>query len=409
MSCYSSRSLRGLALACISGLLLGGAPCAQKLINKDLPRNHPQNDPYTLGQKELLEAAGILSLGGFEFGKSDTATVDRDLAVADIRWIETEHFELGFALGTYKVRAKEKKTIQIELTELSQKLPEVSLKTKQLDSWLRAHLYAHRLEKMYVEFLDLVQLTESDFPDGSAPWDMTGTYRGEGPHLGQKGKYEVLILPSEGLSVAFLDKHFGLQVRRTQRYNVPDRDTLTLTIHTQQGTLKSDEALHGHLAFNLIQNLLNGFEHYSYDIPVWLLEGMAHWAERRVTENFNTFDGAEGSLPETSRKSDWAAATKKVVTTGKAPRMATLVRKQGYGQLSLPDHYAVWSMIDFIHQTRPDGLARFIQALKGRTDENGFSDNSDLLGHHRKIFREYLGMSYSEFDTAWAEWVLSSY
>ena len=382
---------------------------AQKLIDKDLPPNHGKNDPYTLGDPEFMKTAGILSHGGFEFGDSNTTETDEFMATSDIRWLETEHFELGFALGPYAVPPKEKKELRLELDRLAQRLQGVTGKEKILDPWLRAHLFAMRLEDMYTNFLALIQTEQSVFPDGSKPWDRTGTYRGEGPHLGQKGKYEVLILPSEAAHVAYLNKNFGLLIKRTQRWNVIHRDTLTITLHVQQGSLKSDVALHSHLAFNTMDNFLTGLEHYTYDSPIWLREGLAHWAERRVSEKFNTFDGAEGSIPETSRKSDWAGATKKVIAGGDAPRMAKLIGMNGFGELTLDDHYAVWSMIDFLYQTQPAGLAQFILALKGRTDEEGKGDGSDMTSIHRNAFKEHLGMSYSEFDTAWAEWALATY
>lgn len=405
---FRTRVVRALGWFLV-GTLFVSAPRAQKLLDKSLPANHAKNDPYTRGEPELMKAAGILSHGGFEFAESDTATVEKYLGTLDIRWLETEHFELGFALGPYKVPQKEKKFIRATLLRLQERLPDVNEKAKILDPWLRAHIYAMRLEDMYAQFLELIQVDQSVFPDGSKPWNRTGTYRGEGPHLGQKGKYEVFLLPNESVSVQFLNKNFGLQTKRSQRWNVVSRETLTLTVHTQQGSLKAEPALSGHVAFNMIQNLLDGLEHYSYDSPIWLKEGLAHWAERRVTTNFNTFDGAEGSMPETSRKSNWRAETKKIVQGKEASRMASLIRKNGYGELSLDDHFTVWSMIDFLHTTRPEKLAKFLQALKGRMDEEGYADSSDLPSYHREIFKEHLGMSYSEFDTAWSEWVLMTY
>lgn len=401
--------VRFAAALCVGHCCLGGPVPAQKLLDKDLPPNHAKNDPYTRGEAELMAAAGIVSHGGFEFGKSDTTEVDDFMATSDIRWLETAHFELGFALGPYKVTQKEKKAIFADLTRLAERLPTVNPKTKILDPWLRTHLFAMRLEAMYDDFLALVQLEDSVFPDGTKPWDRSGTYRGEGPYLGQKGKYEVLILPSEAASVAYLSENFGLQVKRTQRWNVVDRDTLTVTVHTQQGYLKADPALHGHLAFNMIQTFVNGLEHYTYDSPIWLREGLAHWAERRITEKFNTFDGAEGSVPEMTRKSDWKAAARKLVVAGEPPRMAALIRLNNYGQMTLDDHFATWSMIDFLYRTRREGLAKLILDLKGRNDEEGYGDGSNLPEAHRELFKEHLGMSYSQFDSAWAEWVLANY
>ena len=404
---FGGGTLHAILVLLIALVLVAPAEARQR--KKDLLPNHPSLDPYTEGDPELMAAAGIVSLGGFEFTTTDTADVDAYMAVCDIKWIETEHFELGFALGSYKVSQKEKKKLVAELTRLSEMLPAVSSKKKILDPWLRAHLFAQRLEEIYDRFLEITQLQDTVFPDGSEPWTMQGRYMGEGPHLGQKGKYEVIIFPSKAASVSFLSHYFGLQIKKTQRWNVVERDTLTLCIHIQEGLLKVDTALHGHVAFNLAINMYDGLRHYSYDTPVWLREGLAHYMERRICQKYNTFDGSEGSIAEMTRKSDWEGQTRKLIMTGKQPRMAEMVRLKGYGELELRHHYATWSIVDYLHRSNPEGFGGFLQDLKGRTDAQGLPDGSEMPTVHREQFKKHLGMSYAQFDAAWVEWVKSNY
>lgn len=404
---FDAGLLRSLLLLLVTLCLVAPAD-AQKA--KRIRPNDPSTDPYTEGgDPEVMAAAGICSLGGFEFATTDTHEVDDYMAVSDIRWVETEHFELGFALGPYKVTQKEKKKLLPELERLAEKLPAAKAQKKVLDPWLRAHLFAQRLEELYADFLSLIRMEKVTFPDGTNPWNRRGRYLGEGPNLGQKGKYEVLILPSEAASVSFLNHYFGLTVKKSQRWNVVERDSITVCIHTQQGLLKTDTALHGHLAFNVAINLYDGLRHYSYDTPVWLREGLAHYMERRISPDFNTFDGSEGSMAEMTRKSDWESEVRKLIIGGDQPRMAELVRIDGYGELKLPHHYAVWSIVDYLHRTNPEGFALFLQNLKGRTNTSGFADGSDLKDAHRDLFKEHLGMSYAEFDGAWADWVRANY
>ena len=389
--------------------LVLASPAEAQRPRKDQPKNDPALDPYTRGDPEVWKAAGIVSMGGFEFGKTDTVEVDDFMATSDIKWIETAHFELGFALGPYKVTQKEKHKLRAELTRLAEKLPEVSPTTKVLDPWLRTHMFAQRLEEMYEEFLGIIQVDQAVFPDGTAPWNRQGEYQGEGPYLGQKGKYEVLILPSEAASVSFLGQYFGLGIKRTQRWNVTDRESLTVTIHVQQGNLRNDTGLHGHLAFNMAHNFLDGYKHYSYDTPIWLHEGLAHFLERRVSPKYNSFDGAEGSVPQMTSEDDWEGEAKKLVLSGKQPRMAELMRLKGYGEMGLPQHFATWSMVDYLYREKPDGLAKFLSGLKGRTNEAGFPDGSNMPDAHRELFKEHFDMSYAQFDSAWEEWVKANY
>lgn len=404
--------LRALLTLLWIGLLLGPLATdagAQKGRNKGLAYNDPRNDPYTLGDPEVWARAGIVSMGGFEFGNTDTAGVDDFLATADILWLETEHFEIGFALGRYKVPQKEKKIFLAELTRLAEKLPEVDPKTKILDPWLRLHLYGQRLEDLYDEFLRIVDLEDDVFPDGVTLWDGLGEYMGEGPYLGQKGKYEVLILPSEASSVAFLKESFGLTIKRTQRWNVVDRDSITLTIHIQQGSLKVDPALHGHVAFNMAHNFLDGLKHYNYDTPIWLHEGFAHSMERRVHPKYNSFDGAEGSVPKTTRKEDWRPEVLKLVRGGKQPSMASLIRLKGYGDMDLPMHFCTWSMIEYLRTEKTLAFGAFLRALKSRRNEANLPDGSNMQEAHRELFKEHFGQSYLQFDSDWAAWVQETY
>ena len=377
----------------------------------DDPRpNAPSTDPYTEGgSPELMKAAGYASMGGFKFATNDTTAIDAFMGTSDIRWIETEHFELGFALGSYQVERTEKKKILAELTELQAKLPSIKPKTKLLDPWLRAHLYAQRLEQCLDAFIELIQVDLADFPDGTKAWDLTGTYMGEGPYLGQKGKFEVLILPSEATYMSFLREQFGLSLTRTLRWNIIPEDTLTLIAHIEQAQLKKDSALHGHLGFNLGISFLNSYKHYSYDAPIWLREGIGHFMERRIDPRFNTFDSSEGSLPKVTKKSDWKTEVAKLVRSGAPPRMARLIKIKTYSEMELEDHFTTWSMIDFLVKTHPEEFANFLGTIKGRTDERGYSLATDLKEAHREAFKSVFGWSYLDFDQAWAAWVGETY
>ena len=115
-----------LALA----LLVAFAPTAPAQKNK---KNAPTNCTVCEGLPEVMGAGGILSHGGFAFGRSDTDGVDDFHGNLDIRWIETEHFEIGFAGPPYKVSSKERKSVQQELATLAESFPEIKPKKAQID------------------------------------------------------------------------------------------------------------------------------------------------------------------------------------------------------------------------------------------------------------------------------------
>lgn len=370
------------------------------------PRNDPATCPYCLNEPELMQAAGIVSHGGFEFGRIDTDGVDDLLRTNDIRWIETAHFEIGFAGAPYRANGAERKKIAAELEELSAVLPEVNPKQRLLDPWLRAHLFAMRAEKVWDRFLEIMQVEESDFPDGKTLWKGEGDYRGEGPYLGQKGKYEVLIVPGVGDLQAYISNQYGLTTNMTSRWNNIERDSIVVTIHMSEGDLKKDTSLHGHVAFNLAHNLLDGFEHYSYDTPIWIHEGLAHYFEREVSPDFNSFDGGEGGVPIRTNKDDWDAEVKKLVKAKKASRMASLMAVRTYSDLTLEDHFTTWSMVKFLIEEHPDFFADLNKELHGRMDKTGHIDSQNLGDVHRTFFKEHLGVTYIQFDEMWRNWVL---
>ena len=60
------------------------------------------------------------------------------------------------------------------------------------DPWLRAHLWARRLEKWYADFVTTFGITPADFEE-LARKAKAGESMGEGPYLGMKDKFVVLL------------------------------------------------------------------------------------------------------------------------------------------------------------------------------------------------------------------------
>lgn len=397
-----------------AALLLGaGSPASAQKKSEALPANAPANNPYLYGKQAqefgtpeaLMAAAGILSMGGFQFGTGDTASTDALLAGTDILWIETAHFELGFALGEYKVALKDKRKLVPELERLKARLPTVDPGTKRLDPWLRALLFAQRLEELYTRVQRILQVTDANFPAEDTVWNMQGEYWGRGPYLGQVGKYEVLILPGEGPSEKFLRESFGLVVKRTQRWNVLDRDSLILVVNDADEGLLKDAAMHCHVVYNMTINLLDGYRHYSFELPFWLRAGLAHVLEREAWPEFNTFDISEGGEEIETYESDWLKEAREHVAAGEQSSLARLSSKENYSDLTFADHLTSWSMMQYLVHVHPDALAKILGRLAGLVNEQGYPDGSDMPEHQREAFREFLGMAYPLFDESWKTWL----
>ncbi len=405
-------SAGALALVAAPAIGAGVASSASAGAKGDKKKlNEPELCTVCGGDAEQLKAGGIVAHNGFPFGKagSDTAKVDKHLVVLDIKWIETAHFRIGFALSSYKVKLEEKKKFLAELTKLKEAFPKIQPDSGIIDPWLRTHMYAQRCEEIYARFLELADASGAQFSDGSGTWVVGGSYQGEGPYLGMKEKYEVLIVPNEAAHVDFLLDQAGLRIRNTQRWHFVDRGAITVSMHAQQGNLRSDAGLHGHVAFNLAHNLFDGLNHYSYDTPIWIHEGLAHFMEREVDPKNNSFDGGEGAVADMTKKSNWKAEVLKLFAANEAPRLAELMALKNFGEMKLPQHFTTWSMVDFLVQTKPKEFAAFLWALKRNYDAQGIPTGLNLPDWHRTKFKEVLGWNYVEFDTAWREWAEKAY
>jgi len=385
---------------------------AQKLRDRSKLFSDPVNDPYTRGgDPALTAAAGYVAFGTvFEFGAEgwDTTRVAKELD-APIIWLETAHLQLGLQLPEIKVDPDDRDKIRAELNELQTILPDVDPKTRVLDPWLRAHLTARRLEAHYARFRDFLGVKDANFPDGTKVWDTTGKYMGQGPYLGQKSKFEVLVLPTLSQYASYMVANYGLTTKKPQRWNIIARETLQYVVNLQEGKLKYDAALHANLVFNQTINYVDGYKHYSYDPPVWIREGLAHWFERETDPRFNTFDASEGSTADMFNKVDWEPEVVKMILKDEAPTMAQLVNLRSYGEMNKEHHLATWSMVDFLMRAHPTFLPLYLDRLKGLTNAEGRDDGTTMTDVQRDVFRELLDSTYGQLDGAWREFVAGNY
>lgn len=378
-------------------------------------------DPYTKNDPKLIERAGYVSYGPFDFGGvgADAVTTEQiqtSLPYVQIIWIETPHFKIGINLPTYPVPVdlSTRKKLRAELERLAEKIPGINPKARRLDPWLRAHLFAQRAEDVYTEFCDLAGVTDKDFPQDPDDLLLTedAVYMGFGPYLGMKRKYLLLLFDRSGPFEQYMQGYLGRKSRHGQRWHFKDRSSLIYTVATDcdDGRLKDDTALHGNVAFNLSQNLLDGFRYYSYELPVWMREGLAHWFERRVSPKSNSFDQTEGSPADLRKTWKWEPYTRKLLANGKFAPFVTAYTWRDFGNITFNDHVALWSRMDFMMSLGKDKWRTFLFEVKGRVNPEDWSpDQRDLVGATRQAIKKAYGFSVLQFDDKWAAWVKKNY
>lgn len=389
------------------------------------------NDP------ELMARAGLVNHGPFVFFESDSRELTDHLGLMKVVWLESEHFRIGLDLKPWRIPVSEKKAYRAELAELAETFPAiVPRKVSTLDRWLRIHLYAHRLEKLYRDLQETFGVSEEQFsllppeetflgavekgwqsvleadylerpprPQGWPQW------LGMGRYMGMPMKYEVLMLQYGADMERLKRDYIGRQDPHPQRWHVtwrvdvgePKSRCMWFGVAAESEKIRHDQHMHNAVIHNVSINVLDGFMLYLVESPVWLRVGLAHWFTQRNDPRFNFYDLDEGAAEMDRDESNWPVAVRKLVTKGEAPSFLDLARKRSFGQLTLEDHLASWSKVDFLHRTRPEEFARFLFLVKTRAD---FSANLDA---QRDQIREAFGWSLPQVEAAWQEWVLATY
>ncbi|MBX3462177.1 MAG: hypothetical protein KF830_03325 [Planctomycetes bacterium] len=406
------------ATAWILAPLLAAAPLAGQ---GDKPPKW-RVDPYTKHEPEAMQKAGIVSFGPFRFGnladKSIQNTdIDKAIEFAQILWLETPHFRIGTNLPAWPVPTdpETRNKVRGELTELATKLPGVNPKTRSLDPWLRAHLTAFRMEKLYAETCALFGVEDKDFPKDAAEVVVQegARYMGYGPYLGMRDKYLVLVFEKQGPFLQYMKQFLGRDSKHPQRHHFVESGSLLFTMPTESNEFprKHDTATHCALAFNVSQNLLDGFRHYGYDLPVWLREGWSHWNGRRVDPKWNNFDQNEGSLADMKTTWRWEVYCRGLVgSSGKFAPFPEALKWRDFGNIGFDDHVAVWSRVDWLLSQGPEKWRKFLFAVKGRVDPKTWApDHADLVGATRQALQDAYGISVLQFDEKWIEWVKATY
>ncbi|MEZ5964326.1 MAG: hypothetical protein R3F56_10815 [Planctomycetota bacterium] len=377
-------------------------------------------DPHTDNDPKALAKAGYVSYGPFPFGErgpnpATSEDIDKHLEYEKFLWVETAHFKIGSALPAWNVplEPKIRDKIRTELTELSEKLPRVNVKTRTLTPWLRLHLLAHRSEKSYRAFQDMLGVKDEDFPADKASVIVgNGRFMGYGKYLGMREKYLLLITEKGATCEDYLKSFIGRDTSFGQRWHFIKTGALMYAVGTtmEDGRLKDDTALHAHLEHCLVHNFIDGYRSYSYDTPVWITEGLAHWFERRISERFNSFCRDEGAAHNPSAKWNWKPDVRAAVTAGKVRAFAEVMTWRQYSAINWPDNEFLWSRWDYLLATDPQKFGDFMLQVKGRVNPKDWSvDQSDIIAACREALRTVYGLTPLTFDEKWAEWVKTNY
>jgi hypothetical protein len=403
----SSKAVLGAALA-VSLLALASRAAAQD----DGPAI-PAVDPYTKGDPAALETAGYVSFGPFRWGDDVTSErVASALGGETLLWVETAHFRLGSALEAYDfpVDRVEKKRLEGELARLKQRLPGIKAKPKELDPWLRLHLFAQRIEELYTDFQETFGLTDAD-PRPPQPGGASAL--GAGPYLGMQDKFSVLLVEKRSTLARYTATFCGGEWGDTFRFYFQKSGGLFagLSVESLGADLQDDLTFQYAVAFILSHNLYAGFRGYDGEGPTWWQEGLGRWFARRIDERCLIYTAGEGELLRGEEEARWGPKVRARVENRAFPRIEEMFAWEEPGGWEYSRHMMTWSRVDFVLHAEPERRRAFLEALQEPAEVELAARPALVAERTRRAF-EALGYDpddLSAFDRDWAAWVVERY
>jgi len=364
-------------------------------------------DPYTGSDPAVMAAAGVVAYGPFPWADfKTTANIDTVLGERRILWMETAHYKIGLSLKSvsWPEDQQKRKALQEELKQLRKKLPKIAERPKKLDPWIRLHLYAQRLENLYLDFQKLISVTDADFPaKGKAPR--------EGAFLGMPEKFLVLLFQKKSDMARYMDRFCGQKQDRSMRW-YHDKTHQMLAACAAEGLEGFDEAgLHGHVIYAVSHNLCDGYNGYYYHLPLWLEEGLAHWFSRKVSSDFVNVEILDTEAVAEDKQADWPLKVWKRARHEGAyfpfEKMAAWTKFEDMGYLA---HSQSWSRVDYLLSVDREKFGLMVKKLKALAPPVGTpTPLAEIATLAQKLLVELFELDGATFDEKWRAWVLKTY
>jgi len=371
-------------------------------------------DPYTKNDPDKLAALGYVATGQFLWlGDVSTVQVQQVLGEDTAVFIETAHFKLASTLRSFPwPKEKEwRESLRAEIDALADRCPEFKSRPRSIDPWLRAHLFARRLENLYSDFCARFGIDPAAFPKERGG-KRTSDYMGEGPYLGQPGKY-LVVLTHKALSTGTYTRTLhGKPATDTSRHNHVEQGALAVVVATEfaEKALRDDRNLHSHVVYSVCHNLVDGYKHFWHVVPAWLAEGIPLWFGRQVRPEFLNFAGTEDAGSTVLKAHEWDRRVRLRVEHAVWPKAEDLCRVMDATGLDFVSHMMAWSRVDFLLRTDAPGFGRFLARMKAPiTTQARQPTTEEVLRRQDEALREAFDLDCAGFDAAWVRFVRDTY
>lgn len=371
-------------------------------------------DPYTKNDPEHLASLGYVSVGQFVWVAQITTPQLQEILGEDTAiFIETAHFKLACTLRSipWPKEKDRREALTTELEALAARCPEFKTRVRSLDPWLRAHLFAQRLESVYADFCARLAIDQTRFPKEKGT-PRGPDYHGEGPYLGMPEKFGV-VLCHKALSVGTLTRTlYGHAAKDSHRFNDVENGMLffaTAAEFAEKG-LMDDRKLHCHVVYSVVHNLLDGYKTYTHRLPAWLDEGVPLWFARPIDEEFRNFVGKDDAGATVLKAHEWERRVRLRVEHEVWPKGERFLSIFGGTNLSFVDNMLAWSRVDCLMAQGPEKAGALVGRLKAPvTTEPRQPTEAEILVRQREALQSALDWDEAAFDAAWVEFVTTKY
>jgi hypothetical protein len=372
-------------------------------------------DPYTRGESKALDRAGYVTLKPIEWAEGiRTDAVQETLGGIPILWIETAHFRIGSTLETYKSPSdpKEDDAQKLEFARLKKRLARFKEPRNRIDPWMRAHLYAQRLEEVYQRFETSFGLSDADFPDGRGRKPAEGSgVMGQGPYLGRERKFTVLLLEKTSSLARFAKRYGNREERPWDRFPLPGGSMFfgVSAEGMRQYGFRLDQAMHALVAAEVTHNFVNGFCNSWSASPLWLECGLAHAAARKVDERF--VPSVMGSpSPGDPDAWEWEPRVRGLVENDVATSWKAMLAWDQWPDVKMQGHLVAWSRAEWLLQKEPAALRTYLVAVTEPLGElHGDALAAAGLEREDKACAKAFGEGVEALDAAWRKYVKRRY
>jgi hypothetical protein len=398
---------RSLFAALLLSCPLAAAPAAPPVQDGGGMEEFEEVDPYTENDPERMALLGYVSYGPFPWLKGETtAQVQEKMGAIPMLWVETAHFRIGSSLGTYELPGdrEEKARLKDEIDRLRGKLGKLKAPKREVDPWLRLHLYAQRMEELYAAFLADFRLAESDFSS-------------LGPYVGQPAKLLLLVCERKSEYSRHASTYLDAQSDSSFRFGWSGigmgfaTNVESLREGWQgAGAIPFDSVLFCTIANAFGQVLIDAYRQNDYGAPEWLRRGYSHVAQRRFDPRWIHDAGYQQGQGIREDDWEWEPRVSNLVKNDFFTSLADMLAWTRETQANQRDHMVAWSKVEYFLTQVEGNHAAFLTAVCKKTPKGAPEVvQNELLTRQTHAFKTCFELTPETFDEGWADWVDDEY